>query len=352
MGKSAEISVPKWDDIEPYVAPDGQICIYPLYAAKARGGVIDEAFNKEAPPQRRQIEIDDTFAPDAADLPVQARVMFDYSALKIKNHIIEPLNEFDRNVMDAIATLYRGPGQWISYEDIYRVIIGKKKTYFIEAGQVDMVRDSIKKFLCCSVEIKIIDYAEDSSIRDPLEKNGVRELFKERSLLPCDIMEEIIDGKGVIQGIYLRETPPLIEYVNEFEQASLFPVLIVDTPLVKTRKTIMLQSHVLRDIDKMYRDRAARIENGNLIKLDEIYALMEDKIINEKARTRKKVTDLLAYWKETRYIEGYNEVKSRQKQKIEGYTVLLCQDNRIYNLPKRKFLRQAGNKKAQLRLPH
>lgn len=48
MGKGTEISVPKWDDIEPYVTPDGQICIYPLYAAKARGGVIDEAFNKEA----------------------------------------------------------------------------------------------------------------------------------------------------------------------------------------------------------------------------------------------------------------------------------------------------------------
>ena len=51
LGKGTEISVPKWDDIEPYVTPDGQICIYPLYAAKARGGVIDEAFNKEAPLQ-------------------------------------------------------------------------------------------------------------------------------------------------------------------------------------------------------------------------------------------------------------------------------------------------------------
>ena len=351
MGKGTEISVPKWDDIEPYVTPDGQICIYPLYAAKARGGVIDEAFNKEAPLQRHQIEIDDTFAPDAADLPVQARVMFDYDALKIKNHIIEPLNEFDRNVMDAIGTLYRGPGQWISYEDIYRAIIGKKKTYFIEAGQVDMVRDSIKKFLCCSVEIKIIDYSEDSSIRDSLKENGVRELFKERILLPCDIMEETIGGKGVIQGIYLLESPPLIEYIKEVEQASLFPVLIVDTPLVKTRKTIMLQSYILRGIDKMYRDRAAGIENGNFIRLDEIYALMDDKIVNERSRTRKKITDLLAYWKKAKYIEGYNEVKSRQKQKIEGYTILLCQDDRIYNLPKRKFIRQAENRNTRLSLP-
>lgn len=351
MGKGSEISVPKWDDIEPYVAPDGQICIYPLYAAKARGGVIDETFNKEAPLQKHQIEIDDTFAPDAADLPVQARVMFDYDMLKIKNHIIEPLNEFDRNVMDAIATLYRGPGQWISYEDIYRAIIGKKKTYFIETGQVDMVRDSIKKFLCCSVEIRIIDYAEDSSIRESLKENGVRELFRERILLPCDIMEETVDGKGVVQGIYLQETPPLIDYINEFEQASLFPILIVDTPLVKTRKTIMLQSYVLRGIDKMYRDRAAGIENANFVKLDEIYDLIGDKIINEKSRTRKKVTDLLAYWKKTNYIEGYNEIKSRQKQKIEGYSVLLCKSSRIYNLPRRKFIRQEGNKKIRPSLP-
>ena len=87
MGKGTEISVPKWDDIEPYVTPDGQICIYPLYAAKARGGVIDEAFNKEAPLQRHQIEIDDTFAPDAADLPVQARVMFDYDAQIGRAHV-------------------------------------------------------------------------------------------------------------------------------------------------------------------------------------------------------------------------------------------------------------------------
>lgn len=324
-----------YDQLDPArVLPDGQISFYPNSVAKSRGEVVNDVFYEHVLTRSRQV-IDDVYEKDGKELPIQTRVVIEYSQIQVQSHLQENLNCFDWEVMDAISTLYTRPNDVIFLDSIYRVIVGKKSMYTVTEKQRNMVNESIEKMRNIPVEIRVVDFFEkDSPICTALQQEGIRQGVIKNYLIPCAIQEYHDKSTGYVYGIRLLDAPPLFVYAKTFGLASLYPLALIDTPLVKTRKNIVLQSFLLRSIDQMYRDRANGNETSMVIKTKDVYSVTEVVMESdtEKARARQKTEQLLSFWTQKRYIAGFYVMQAARRMKIEGYKIHLSEGVRHWNL--------------------
>lgn len=331
-----KIQTVNYDNFSPYkVSQDGQISFFPDSVAKSRGEVVGSVFRQQVSNQKLQ-EIDDVCEKNGQELPVQARVLIEYSQLEIVQGVDKKLNGFDWEVMDAISTLYSAPDALIDLDSIYRVIVGKKSMYPVTPTQHAMVDESIEKMRQIPIEIKIADlYELDSPINAALRKVGVRTGIIRNYVLPCSVQEINDQINGYRYGIRLLDAPPLFFYAKILGLASLYPLPLIDTPLTKTKDSILLQSFLLRSIDQMYRDRSNGNENQNYIRTEDIYSIPGKMKISdaEKMRSRKKVELLLDFWTKENYIAGYDTICSSGRRTIMGYQVTLANGVRNWNLP-------------------
>jgi len=312
--------------------PDGQLCLYPNAVAKSHGNTVSEVFCRRGSSKTSQ-EVDDVCKRDGQELPIQARVLVEYSRMRVGNFLQTDLNWFDWEVMDSIATLAGKPGDIIYLDDIYRVIVGKKAMYPVTEKQKYMVNESVEKMRNMPVEIKIVDlFEEDSPINAALQAKGIRSGSIRNYLIPCEILEYRGTSRYAY-GIRLLDSPPLFAYAKTLGLASLYPLALVDTPLTKTRNTIVLQSFLLRSIDQMYRDRDSGNEFSTLIKMKDVYSVVGSTKDSdtEKARNRKKAEQLLDFWVKKNYITGYAvEREATGRKPIKGYQISLFNGTRTW----------------------
>lgn len=317
------------------IYPDGQISLFPYSVAKSRGGVVNGVFCRRVSMENRQ-EIDDVCEKGGQELPVQTRILVEYSRIQVDRRLQEDLNGFDWEVMDAISTLYTKPGETIYLEDIYRVIVGKKAMYPVTGKQMYMVNESIEKMRHMSLEIKIMDFFEkDSPISAALQQKGIRTGTIRNHLIPCEVQEYQNLPNGYVYGIRLLDAPPLFVYAKTLGLASLYPLALIDTPLTKTRNTIILQSFLLRAIDQMYRDRSYGNELSTLIETKDIYSAagsIRDSD-TEKARNRKKTEQILTFWKQKGYIAGYTVIQVTGRKMVKSYQIQLAKARRHWDFP-------------------
>lgn len=324
-----------YDGYVPYlIYPNNQLCIFPHSVTKSRGGVINAVFRRWLPLEARK-EINDVYEKGGYELPVQTRVFIEYSKLQVDQRLQESLNGFDWEVMDAIATLYTKPGDIIYLDSIYRVILGKKTGYPVTEPQRRMVDESIEKMRKISIELKILDLYEDSSINTALRSKNVKKGITRNYLIPCTIHEDQDSINGYTYGIRLLEEPPLLTYAKALGQISLYPPALIDTPLIKTRNVISLQSFLLRSIDQMYRDRDYGNEFSAVVEAKAIYQIAgkEKNTDREKARWREKTEKLLEYWIQKGYIDGYEVVRVTERQTVKGYRINLSNESRYWDYP-------------------
>lgn len=330
------------------ITDDGQISIFPCSTAKTRGGVINSVFSSSIQLNAPQ-EIDDVCIRDKLEIPLQVRVFVEYSSIKFGSY--SKLNGFDWEVLDAIATLFTRPGELIYLDSIYRVIVGKKVMYPVTKKQRDMVDESIKKMMNLPVDLRLMDFYEKGSPVKLLLQNNNFELKNIRkNLIPCEIIESVGAANGFDYGIRLFDAPPLFTYAQTAGLVSLYPLALVDTPLPKTRNVIVLQSFLLRSIDQMYRDRAYQNESSNFITTKSIYSLNEGtkQSDTKNSRMREKAERLLDYWRQKKYIAGYQVVMMKENPNyIQGYQIYLSQKNRYWDLPTGRSER--GTSEGQIR---
>lgn len=323
------------DRLNPYVYTYGnyaQMSLFPNLVAKSRGAVVETAFDKNFLALRRpSADVNESFN----DLPIQARVSFEYTNIQLETLTTNKLDDFDREVVDAVASLYTKPGEFIDFQDIYRVIIGKNRKYAVTPNQIQMVKDSIFKCQYTSIKIQVLDlYEKDSPIRKSLQEKGYTKKCEQDYLIPCRILEYEESEQGEKSGIYLLKELPLFRYAKDFRLVSVFPLGLMDTPLSKTRKNIILQSYIVRAIDRMYRNKNDE-SVPKFIPTSAVYELMEkpDAQDSVKARDRKKIEVLLAFWKKVGYIKDYSIVQN-QRRKVVAYRIDLVEGKpRVWDLP-------------------
>jgi len=221
------------------------------------------------------------------------------------------LTPYDREVHDAIITLYvEGGNEYITPQMIYQVMTGNPNAY-LEKKQAEAINESITK---CMYSRIIIDASEEA------KAYGFDSFKYDGSLISGERVTATLNGT-VVECLRILRPPVLYEYANKKNQIGRFNIKLLNTPINKTKRIITLQGYLYRRILSMK-------NNSNLSKTivyDTVYNQLDIKAASDgalrkkKAKLRDQIKTILDYWKKENFIAGY--VENKRGQVIYSVTI-------------------------------
>lgn len=306
---------------------DGQFTIFtdiPDIVQKAHGPVVDSVMS-QALDSESTVLIDDTYEIHES-LPIATRVMLSYQNMGFQVQSKHHLDAFDREVMDAVATLALD-NQVITDANILQVITGRRSHFKATPKQLAHVQKSMDALIHCVIKIDITDMFEaDSRIGKKLKKYGLKTQYT-GPLMAVETYT-VTNGQKSICCYRIFAQSALVRYARALGKVSEFPIEILDTCVSKTERNIILQAFLLRSIDSMYRG-----EIDPFIEAGQIYAAagIEKDPRQVKERLRVTVHDILEDWKGKGYIKGYTARKAGNITR--GYAIALSDLSQPEALP-------------------
>lgn len=232
-------------------------------------------------------------------MPIKTRVQLLYEKSdEMSIDFKEELTSFDREVIDAVATLAPYMKN-ISASTIFRVITGKGPEYAVKAAQRKKIDESMIRCSRCLINIDITD---EFLANNPSEvKNTQSFKFRGQLIAYESFIHKAKNGGNIYYSLY--KMPPLFTYAEMLGKVSEFPLYLLDTPVSKTDNIISVQSYLLRSIDELKKNKTIKY----FIPWLDIYKVAEiDTSIKQyTANIRTSVKKILEYWIEKEFIAGY-----------------------------------------------
>lgn len=299
---------------------DGQFTLLPDipdYIRKARGPVIDSVMGQGLAEQSAYL-VDDTseVIPDKP-LPIQTRVLLSYEGLDFNIQGKLKLTAFDREVIDAVASL-APKNDVITPAMIYRVMMGKKDYQYVTPQQEQRVIDSMTKCAYSKIQLDLTDLMEkDSPIGRQLKKEGISASYS-GNVISFEVVT-INKGNKSINCYRILTEPAIIRYAASLGKISEFPIELLDTRINKTERNIIIQSFLLRNIDEMYRGE----RDSCFIDIHRFYEAIEaeNELKQHKARFRATAISILEDWVKKGFIKDFSVRKVSNT--IKGFDIVL-----------------------------
>lgn len=241
-----------------------------------------------------------------------AIVTIDFNELKDVEVISRPLTAYDREVHDAIVSLYvDGGNEYITPLMIYRTMTGNPKAK-LTPKQERAISESVTK---CSMSRIRID-AKDEAKAFKMDK-----LIYEGNL----IYTKKITGthKGLTsEWIHILERPVLYDYANSKGQIARAEIGLLNTPVSKNEETIILQGYLLKRILTMKNNQkiSKNIVCETIYKQLDIQDLTGVSLRNKQKKIRNSVKEIFNDWIEKKFIKGYKENKGANNA-IVSFTI-------------------------------
>lgn len=244
------------------------------------------------------MEIDDL---TDLNIPITNKISLSHSSPKI-----EKLTNFDKEVMDAVATL--APiSNVISASTIFRLISGKINGV-VNKEQREKVNDSMER--CKKYEIEI-DLTSEYLEFSPKEKGSVEGVKYTGFLIYFSTINKMTKN-GSNYYYKIMDMPTMFRWAESIGKVSTFPLILLDTPIQKTEAVIVVQGFLLREIDNMKK----MVRESNFICWEQIYEVTNftNFTRQKKLRMRDYVKVILQDWKEKGFIEDFS-ISNNHEQK-------------------------------------
>ena len=226
----------------------------------------------------------------------------------VQINVIKRLTPFDRAVYDAVMTLYfEGGNRYMSIEMIHRIMVGNPKARVMEK-QGEAIKNSIKKMMHTILSIDATEEGKAYKQDDYFKYTG--------NLLYAEMVETSVNG-NVVNALHIVHEPVLYSYASRTNKIGRISLKLLDTPVSKNEETIVLQDYLSRRILAM----KSRERLSNTIMYETIYQQIQIKVNsdgalrNKKQKIRKHTKEILSYWQQQGFIQGYIE-KSHKNEKI------------------------------------
>lgn len=258
------------------------------------GEIIDESLS---------LEVEESAV---LSIPIQNKVSLSYN-----KDMVEQLTNFDKEVMDAVATLAPHT-KIITATTIFRIISGKL-TGAVNIEQRKKVNESMNR---CRQYIIEIDLTSEYLKEMPHEIGNTTSLKYNGSLISfTGLDKKARNGSNYYYKIL--DIPPLFKMAEAIGKVSMFPIALLDTPIQKTEQVIVIQGYLLREIDNMIK----KVTEENFIEWDSIYQIAEiDMTVRQyKSRIRGYVATILDFWKEKKFIVEYTTSLKKNENGIKIY---------------------------------
>lgn len=280
-----------------------------------------------------------------AKKPVETTCTLDYEGDKVHLSGQQPFTEYDRNVYNAVSSLYVYGDQShiVTPAMVYRAMTGLTDSEKPTAGQLAAVKRSLDKMrfirarIDCTEELK----ARRTTLYSKQINGGEIDTY----LLAADAIK-VQAGGQTVQAYCIIKTPILYEYAAAVKQVSTVPASVLDVKeiseitvdgvktltigprLSNTEARILIKGYLIRRIEGM---KGKNSLNNPVIALYDyerdgethkgLYSIAGKPNAKglEAKRIRTDVGTMLAYWAATGYIKSF-EAKT-QGRKITGYII-------------------------------
>ena len=225
------------------------------------------------------------------------------------------LTAFDREVHDAIITLYiEGGNIYITTNMIYQTMTGKQNAH-CSAKQAEAISDSITKLMFSHVKIDASDEAK-------LDKRVTRAKYDSNAINAKRVTISV-NGQTA-EAIKILDTPILFDYAQQKNQIGRFDVKLLDTPNNKNEETIVLEGYLRRRIlaIKGSSKLSPTILYETVYKALDLSASSEGALRKKKLKVRESVKKALDYFKKEGFIKGYVENSHKgDKNRLVSVTI-------------------------------
>lgn len=280
---------------------------------KSRSQIVDDVMYSKETPEELELVEDSEKEPES--LKTKISICFD-DFEEVGLSFSKEFNAFDKEVMDAVATLSQQSNVMTS-ASIYRAMTGKQNRQFISVKQRAQVEASMKKCRTCLVTLDITSMA-NSKVRTERYKK-----VKQSSYLISfrNIETENIKGDTCVY-YEILEVPILFQFAAHLGKISTLPSILLDTPVSKTENNFLIQNFLMRTIDAMNRGES----QVYFIPWEEIYQLLGDSESSKKqykSNARKTSLRILEDWKSKGFIHDFTSFLQRGNNGISIHPVLV-----------------------------
>lgn len=230
--------------------------------------------------------------------PIVTRVSFAYKNVDIytpADSEDKGFTSLDKEVHDAVVSLYAAGNKVFSPAMVYRTMAGKSDSAFVPQEKLREVTASIHK---CMSSIITIDASEEAGIYG-MEARYSQNLIYAKSVT--------LRTKGwEISAFMLIDEPVLYKYAKMKRQLFSVPLRVLDSPPSKTNDIIVLQGYLIRIVETLRRP-GSKLSPEILYRT--LYELLDcqDAPKQKLLRVRTNVKAILDYWVEIGYIKAYSE---------------------------------------------
>lgn len=251
---------------------------------------------------------------------IKTRCILSYEGENIKLSSRQPFTEYDRQVADAVTSLYEygDESHIITAATVYRAMVNATETETPSPQQIGAVTRSLDKMRFVRVQI---DCSEELT-RRKLSLNGAQVTGGkiDTYLLALDAIEVTAGGQKV-KAYKMIKAPILYDYSRLTGQVITVPAALLDVrdktgaKVSNTERRIAIKGYLMRRISVM------KGKNGNKTSRNILYESVFDEIGENNELSRKDqqtirdyIGQVLEYWKREKFIKGYEELTQGRKK--------------------------------------
>ena len=245
--------------------------------------------------------------------PVEVLVSVDYQGLREQGKNIsktQRLTTYDKEIHNAVISLYDAGNQYLSPNIIQNVLSGNKeygdgsrKSLTVNGRQE--VLTSLTKMMETSIKI--------DARKEGRAFNG-NEYQYSGKLLPLDFVKEVsLNNNPAKDCFHFLRCPPLLEYSRLRKQLTSADIALLGI-LTNRREHILLKGYLLSELLWMKYSKKRR----PIIRYDTLWEYLglnlsanNDDVIHKRKNMRDNVKKCLNYWINIKFIKGYTEDKER-----------------------------------------
>lgn len=239
-------------------------------------------------------------------------VSLDFADTAIKITGKKELTAYDREVHDALVTLYvDGENEYITPQMIYRAMTGNKDAK-LNPKQQESISNSLNKLMYSRL---IIDASAEAAAY------GFDSFKYEGAVIQGEKVTATISG-NVLEVIHILRQPALYTYASKKNQIGRLDIKLLNSPVNKNEENIALQSYLYRRILAMKGSKLSpTIVYDTVYKQLEVSASSDGALRKKKHKVRDTIKNIFDYWKQQGFIKGY--VENTHGQECYSVTIRL-----------------------------
>lgn len=226
-------------------------------------------------------------------------VRLDYSDNAIQISGKKELTQYDREVHDALITLYiDGGNEYITPQMIYKAITGNPEVK-LPPKQQEAISRSLNKLMYSRLII--------NASKEECKAYGFDKFTYEGTVIQAEKATAKVNGV-IVEVYHLLREPALYTHANLINQICRLDIKLLNSPVNKNEENITLQGYLLRHINGIKGGKLSpTILYDTIYKQLNIQASSDGALRKKKLKVRNTVKKILDYLEDRNFIKNYTE---------------------------------------------